>query len=288
MWNSYRKNCLGGKVQLKKSSGFVFGEPGSGKTFNSLGLAIDYAIEANLPKDFKITFVNFDNLPIDRAQQCIESFFPEYEENIDLVSILQVGKTKRRGRESKKDIFGDLEIEEAIDYAASYEYIRDVAYQKIKELSANSDFMIVDALFPTIRNQIGVAVWMAANPDRLNPTEQDWSAITPIEEKVSNLFVILAHRHKIPILTSGTMVDNYENGVKQGRVFGCKDRISKAASYILELSKAPPKKRSAGTATANNVEVICHKSDASTWKDCIVPGERELLSIMLENGAITL
>ncbi len=265
----------------------MFGEPGSGKTFNSLGLAIDYAIEAGLPKDFRVTFVNFDNLPIDRAEQCVETFFPEYTENIDLVSILQVGKTQRRGRESKKDIFGDLEIEEAVDYAASYAYIRDEAYQKIKELSDNSDFMIVDALFPTIRNQIGVAVWLEANPDRASPTEQDWSAITPIEEKVSNLFVILAHRHKIPIITTGTMVDHYENGVKKGRVFGCKDRISKAASYILELCRAPPKKRAAGTATANNVEVICHKSDASTWKDTIVPGERELLSILIENGAIT-
>jgi hypothetical protein len=54
------------------------------------------------------------------------------------------------------------------------------------------------------------------------------------------------------------------------------------------LAKAPPKKRAAGTPTANNVEIICHKSDASTWKDVIVPGERELLSILIENGAITI
>lgn len=276
---------------MNESIGGLFGDPGVGKTYQLIDTAIRYCNAVHGDGDFLIGFYDFDNQPKNRALQCIKEFFGDYTGNFDLVGIIQTGKKAYRNKESKRSLFGELEKDDArVDYLKTYEHLHKTVFPHYLESFRDYDFLIVDALFPTIRKDIGKEVWKSKNPDRGEPGAYDWGSISPIEAITYNKFVVPLNDeddpHNIPVLISGTMADEYKNGVKSGQVVDCNNPILKAMTYYVELSRAVPKKRKVED-DAGNIQVVCPKSTRMPWKDVIEPfGERDLLTILTENGVV--
>jgi len=271
--------------------GGIFGDPGAGKTFQMIDTAIRYC-QAVHGDDFLIGFYDFDNQPVNRAVQCINEFYPDFRENFDIVGVLQTGSKGYTNKSSKRSLFGELdEGASRIDYVKTYEYLHKSVFPHYMQCYQEYDFLLVDAIFPVIRKNIGKEVWKASNPERGEPTLYDWAAINPIESITFNKFVIPIHGcddpHNIPVIMSGVMSDEYQNSVKVGQTISCDLSILKSMTYYVELSRAAHRRSRSKRPSTNDIEVTCSKSNAMPWKDSIIPfGERDLLTLLIENNVV--
>jgi GTPase SAR1 family protein len=261
----------------------IFGPPGAGKTTNSLKLCKDHA-EENGVKSPKILIINFDK--DNRAAKNIKVHFKENVKQFEIINVLQRADKKNEvfERNRKSNLFKDMPgIEFKPDYYASYRYLADVVIPKLIEDISDKNYVVVDGIFPTIRDLIGVAKFLHDNPERVQPVESDYAQINPIEPQVYDTISNLCQDNGIPVIFTGKMKEDYKTKELK---FGCSNlEIPHTASLTLELvkpeitkSKKPPV-----------ITVNCHKSTGSfVWADEITIGEnpRSLYKILYDRYEI--
>jgi len=269
-------------MEFSRMNLHIYGPTGGGKTTNALNLCRDHALECG-NKNFRTLILDYDNLPASRAEDNVLDHQKGFIENFDVIGILQENKAnKGKEKRSKKDTFWAFPKYESIDYNASYHNMLNI-FDELKDTISQYNYIVVDSLFPVIRNNIAVAVWLAENPERIAPIEEDWSAITPLRDMTFNHLVMMARRHKIPLIITGRMTDNYLNGDKVGETWSSSREIASAASVRMTISKPEPKKG----AGLNIFTVVVDKTPASgVFVDEIKPGERELIDVLKDNGVL--
>jgi hypothetical protein len=272
----------------------LYGEPGAGKTTNSRELCIKHAEDIGTSEEFKALILDFDNLPLSRAEDNIFELFPDYTDAFDVWGVLQRPKDEIIGRKGKrKDLYKDLSRSHSVDYYQSFLNLQDTIIPALEEHLSEYNYLIVDAVFPKIRNDIGKAVWMKEHTDRVSPVEADWVEITPIEELIFNELVGLAKDCRMPVVFTGQMTDAYRTSIdekgkatnfKDGRKIGAHDKVAYSASAMLEIIK-PELKR--GRIENTDFKVICRKSCAGIWMGEIQPGTVSLYDVLKKYKVIT-
>jgi hypothetical protein len=269
-------------VRFERMSIVLAGETGAGKTLNACKLCADYLTDI-VGKVGKVLICDADNLPAPRARDCIAEHFQGQESMFEVWELLREG-SQNAGRTYGPDIFAGIKGA-GIDYLASYENLEQKILPDFRKRISEFDAVIIDALFPQVRLNLGVAVWLNAKDNRKSPVESDYRDINPIEALVFNEFARVARLNGKPIIFTVRMTDNYEMGVKSGRRFGIRDEVAYSSSTIIEIQKTDPRQRGK---VSNTYKVLCHKSPrGGAWADDITPGETELIDLLLSNQVIS-
>jgi hypothetical protein len=267
-------------MDFKKMSVIIGGETGTGKTTNAIKVCIDHAIE-NANYAASILFLDCDNVPSPRALDCISEHFPTYIDQIDVIEVCVEG-VQKAGRVSKTDIYADYGGN-SIDGLASYDNLVKKVIPELRKKITEYDYIIIDALYPQLRNVMGVSQWQRCHPDRVSPVEADYREISPIEKIVFDDLSKLCRLNGKPLIFTCKMTDNYENGLKSGRRFGIRDDVAYSASCIIEMLRSEPRKKG----QTSSFRVVCQKSPrGGPWTDDIIPGNKELYDLLKENKVI--